>query len=246
MPKLTHSSVLALEANSMDVAIHQHSAYQIVLTIEHPFTCSLEGATFEDIKGFIIAPQVAHQCSNIKGKVLVINIEADSAFGKTLDNFYLTDHPIQVIRNPSEIFPSPFPSKGSSSETILHGILQELDNKPADHQLDPRVVEIAAYIRSNIDRKIKPAELAEKVYISPSRLLAIFKKETGSSLSKFLLWTRLRTAIEKILKENKAITEAALESGFYDPPSFNRYMYQMIGVPPIALKQNSNIIQLIK
>jgi AraC-like DNA-binding protein len=114
------------------------------------------------------------------------------------------------------------------------------------HQIDPRVAKVSSYIRSHIDKKIKPAELAKEVFLSPSRLSAIFKAETGSSLSKFLLWTRLRSAIRKILEEDRTIKEAAMESGFYDPPNFNKYMHEMIGVPPVVLKQNSNIIQLIE
>jgi AraC-like DNA-binding protein len=123
---------------------------------------------------------------------------------------------------------------------------RSLPKRPKEYQIDPRVTKVSSYIRSHIDKKIKPAELAKEVFLSPSRLSAIFKAETGSSLSKFLLWTRLRSAIRKILEEDRTIKEAAMESGFYDPPNFNKYMHEMIGVPPVVLKQNSNIIQLIE
>jgi AraC-like DNA-binding protein len=246
MQHLTHSSILALEADSMDVDIHQHAAYQIVFSVQHPFNCIIDDRTYRNIRGFIIAPQVAHNCSNIQGKALIVNIEADASLGKTLENDFLKGGKKQIIRHPTEFFPSLHASTEMSSNEILPALLQELTKRPKEYQIDPRVTKVSSYIRSHIDKKIKPAELAKEVFLSPSRLSAIFKAETGSSLSKFLLWTRLRSAIRKILEEDRTIKEAAMESGFYDPPNFNKYMHEMIGVPPVVLKQNSNIIQLIE
>jgi AraC-like DNA-binding protein len=56
---------------------------------------------------------------------------------------------------------------------------------------DERVVKIVDYIRDNyFQADILPQAFADIVFLSPSRLASLFKQQTGSSLSKYLLWTR--------------------------------------------------------
>ncbi|WP_374756439.1 helix-turn-helix domain-containing protein [Dyadobacter flavalbus] len=83
------------------------------------------------------------------------------------------------------------------------------------------------------------------VFLSPSRLASLFKQQTGSSLSKYLLWTRLRQAIYLTLSDkDRSLTDTAYDTGFYDLPQLNKYMYEMFGMPPKALKHNSDLIEI--
>lgn len=71
--------------------------------------------------------------------------------------------------------------------------------------------------------------------------------QIGSSVSKFLLWTRLRQAVYLSLSDKKrTLTDIAYDTGFYDLPQLNKYMYKMFGVPPKGLKQNSDLIQVFE
>ena len=113
-------------------------------------------------------------------------------------------------------------------------------------EYDERVATIVEYIKANyFNQDITPQTFAEIVFLSPSRLASLFKEQTGSSLSKYLLWTRLRQVIYLTLSEKeRTLTEIAYDTGFYDLPQLNKYMYEMFGMPPKALKFNSDLIQV--
>jgi len=64
-------------------------------------------------------------------------------------------------------------------------------------------------------------------------------------LSKYLLWTRLRQVIYLALTDkDRSLTDIAYDTGFYDLPQLNKYMYEMFGMPPKALKYKSDLIQV--
>jgi AraC-like DNA-binding protein len=111
---------------------------------------------------------------------------------------------------------------------------------------DERVTAIVEYIKANYFRQdITPQTFADIVFLSPSRLASLFKEQTGSSLSKYLLWTRLRQVIYLTLSDKeRTLTDIAYDTGFYDLPQLNKYMYEMFGMPPKALKHNSDLIQV--
>ena len=127
------------------------------------------------------------------------------------------------------------------------GITASLTDGPHIPLADGRVQRLIHYIETHYTAPTLTTRLlADVVSLSPSRMAALFKAETGSSVSKYLLWTRLRQAITLALTEpDKQLTEIAYETGFYDQAQLNRYMNAMMGVPPRALRQNSDLIQVL-
>ncbi len=235
--------ILALTARNLTVAIHQHSAYQIVLSNDEPFDSTINGQFHKTINGFLIKPQVTHLCVAEKGTLSVLNIEPYSNVGLLLSSNFDSnqDHIVfnsrEEIRQFFQLETNPF-----DSSTIISSLLSNL----ATTHYDERVIKMVDYIRTNyFERDISPQTFAELVFLSPSRLASLFKEQTGSSLSKYLLWTRLRQAIYTTLSEkDKGLTDIAYDTGFYDLPQFNKYMHEMFGMPPIALKHNSDLIQV--
>lgn len=56
-------------------------------------------------------------------------------------------------------------------------------------------------------------ELAEKVFLSKSRLAHVFSAQTGITLKEYLQYKRLESACRKVLR-GANITEAAFDTGF--------------------------------
>jgi AraC-like DNA-binding protein len=235
--------VLALKAKNLTVEIHHHSAYQIVLSNDTPFNSTINGTLYERIHGFLIKPHVPHFCVAEKGTLNVLNIEPYSNIGLELAGRFKTNEEYIVFESPSEtnaFFQMPKDSLDISK--IVDALLAKL---PAT-AYDERVAKIVSYIKSNyFEQNITPQTFAEIVFLSPSRLASLFKQQTGSSLSKYLLWTRLRQAIYLTLSDkDRSLTDIAYDTGFYDLPQFNKYMYEMFGMPPKALKFNSDLIEI--
>jgi len=235
--------ILALQARNLTVEIHHHSAYQIVLSNDTPFNSTISGKLYERIHGFLIKPHVSHFCAAEKGTLNVLNIEPYSNIGLELAGRFRENQEHIVFGSPSDInifFQTPKDSLDANQ--FIDALLSKL---PAVNY-DERVTKIVEYIKENyFQSDITPQTFADIVFLSPSRLASLFKQQTGSSLSKYLLWTRLRRAIYLTLSEkDRSLTDIAYDTGFYDLPQFNKYMYEMFGMPPKALKFSSDLIQV--
>jgi AraC-like DNA-binding protein len=173
----------------------------------------------------------------------VLNLEPYSNVGLELAGRFKEDQEYIIFDSPSEtnaFFQTPKDSL--DVQTVIDALLSKL---PVT-KYDERVTKIVEYIKDNyFQSDITPQTFADIVFLSPSRLASLFKKQTGSSLSKYLLWTRLRQAIYLALSDHdRSLTDIAYDTGFYDLPQLNKYMYEMFGMPPKALKSNSNLIQV--
>lgn len=235
--------ILALQARNLTVEIHHHSAYQIVLSNDTPFTSTINGKLYERIHGFLIRPHVSHHCIAEKGTLNVLNIEPYSSIGLELSGRFKENEEAVIFHSPLEtnaFFDTP--KNSLNINVVLDALLSKL---PAV-DYDERVIKILAYIKENYFKSdITPKTFADIVFLSPSRLAALFKQQTGSSLSKYLLWTRMRQAVYIALTDKaKSLTDIAYDTGFYDLPQLNKYMYKMFGMPPKALKFSSDLIQI--
>ncbi len=236
------AEILAFEMPGMDVQIHQHAGFQIVYAFETPFNTQVEGNRYSGICGFVIKPQLAHACSGVSGKFAIINIEPDSIAGRILYKA-LAGNALHVFYKDEDICALlGIPGKGPEAVYTALAYLRSAQNTA---KLSTRVQQVIDIIRKQSARGANPALLAASVHLSQSRLSALFKEETGSSLSKFILWTRLRQAIFLLLTEDRTLSEIAAETGFYDSPNFTKYMHQMIGVPPMAFRKKSDLIQVL-
>ena len=235
--------ILALQARNLTVEIHHHSAYQIVLSNDTPFTSTIDGTIYEGIHGFLIKPHIAHFCVAEKGTLNILNIEPYSTIGLELASRFKEDQDYIVFDLPSETNAFLKTAKDSLDITV---IMEALVSNIPPNNYDERITKIVAYIAENYFRSdITPKTFSDIVFLSPSRLASLFKEQTGSSLSKYLLWTRMRQAVYITLSEKeRSLTEIAYDTGFYDLPQLNKYMYEMFGMPPKALKFNSELIKV--
>jgi AraC-like DNA-binding protein len=80
-------------------------------------------------------------------------------------------------------------------------------------------------------------ELAELVYLSPSRFSAIFSRVVGISPLVYLIHIRLEHAVILLETTQMKIMEAALECGFRSLSNFNRLFKQHIGASPRTLRK---------
>jgi AraC-like DNA-binding protein len=235
--------ILALKARNLTVEIHHHSAYQIVLSNDTPFHSTISGTLYERIHGFLIKPHVQHFCVAENGTLNVVNIEPYSNVGLELAGRFKENQEYIV-------FDSPFETNSFFQTTVdslnVGKVVDAMVSKLPPTDYDERVTSIIEYIKSNFsEQNITPQTFADIVFLSPSRLASLFKKQTGSSLSKYLLWTRLRHAIYLVFSDkNRSLTDIAYDTGFYDLPQLNKYMYEMFGMPPKALKHNSDLIEI--
>lgn len=95
--------------------------------------------------------------------------------------------------------------------------------------IDSRVEKARWIIRCRLtEGRISAEDVAREVRLSPSRLAALFRQETGVPLRAFVLWARLQKAVEAVAS-GRSLTEAALEAGFSDAAHLARTFRRMFG-----------------
>lgn len=80
--------------------------------------------------------------------------------------------------------------------------------------------------------------IAEEVYLSPSYLSYLFKKEVGVSLIKYITMTRLDKAKELLLSGNMKISDIAAKVGYQNYSYFNITFKNNVGVSPAQFREH--------
>lgn len=108
---------------------------------------------------------------------------------------------------------------------------------------------IIQYINTHLDESILIDDLAEKFYLSKFHLLREFKKQSGTTIHKYILQKRLIHAKELIL-EGLPIIQVYEQCGFGDYSNFFRAFKNEYGITPkefyqIMNQQKSDVMKRI-
>lgn len=118
---------------------------------------------------------------------------------------------------------------------ILHKLLAEVQSDSTNQSNDKRIEKIKEYILNHYHQKIDMKVLAETVKLNPVYMGAYFKKNTGSSINKFVNHIRIRKAEDLLVTEGYNISEVAYLCGFEDVFYFSKVFKQLKGFPPSRL-----------
>jgi two-component system response regulator YesN len=100
-------------------------------------------------------------------------------------------------------------------------------------QINHREIEsVKKYIYENYSKEISVDYLAEMVYMAPSYLSHVFKKETGQNLSKFIKAYRMEKAKEMLEETHNKIVNISLEVGYPNVSYFCQSFREYFGVSP--------------
>ena len=80
------------------------------------------------------------------------------------------------------------------------------------------------------------------MFLSDSRLSHLFKEHIGISIKKYLIWNKLRKAINLYLSESTNLTDVSIQSGFFDQAHLSNSFKKVLGVSPSKV-YNSRILQ---
>ena len=129
---------------------------------------------------------------------------------------------------------------------LINQIVNEFRKSIRPIVADDRINKALDYMNnSSFEYKMMMNELKSLTNLSDSRLSHLFKEEVGISIKKYLVWSKLKRAFEKVLNENKNMYEASIEIGFYDQPHLSKAFKQIFGISPSDV-YNSSMIQVGK
>lgn len=97
--------------------------------------------------------------------------------------------------------------------------------------LDPRVCDTIERIRAQPWDQFSAQECADKVGLSFSRFLHLFRSETGTTFRRFVAWKRARHVLEN-LRCPTSLTDIALSVGYPDSTHFSHCVREVYGLQP--------------
>lgn len=124
-------------------------------------------------------------------------------------------------------------------EIMDKNIMRLEENFAVNPQTVHREVEcVKQYIYTNYMKEIGVEQLAEMVYMAPSYLSCVFKKETGQNLSKFIKSVRMEKAKEMLENTHMKIVNISTEVGYPNVSYFCQSFREYFGISPQKFRAN--------
>jgi len=207
-----------------DTSEHAHLAVQIALGIRDPVQIEAQGSMLS-ASSMMIRPRTRHRLAGTGKESLLIFIEPQSNIGRAL----LHSMGSAEMCTASDLIADTLRKADSTLEAMEQLAISLVG--PANWHDDRVATAIRVLASEPGPHAIHKAAAA--VGLSPSRLRALTRAETGAPLSQWLLWRKLEQAALAI-STGASLAEAAHAGGFADQPHFSRTMRRMFGLTPGA------------
>jgi len=230
---------------NLNTEYHSHHALQISLSLEGGMKIKCEDHIHS---GNLVIVNSNHKHSiNQSGVSLLLLIDSEQIeaheirCSKNLKDCYaesLEDNKLNEIAK--KLY------KENADENYVYSFYYRMIESISDsvhdhnHNIDERIEEAISIVKSDVTKAYSPEYLADEVHLSLSRFQHLFKDETGTTLSKFLLWQRTLKAIFLIV-QGLSFTDAAVEAGFSDGAHFSRLVKRNFGLTMSEIKKNKEI-----
>ncbi|WP_123039612.1 response regulator transcription factor [Cohnella candidum] len=100
------------------------------------------------------------------------------------------------------------------------------------------VDKVKAYITKHLEQELNRENIAASFFLHPDYINRLFKKETGMSMTEFLLHERLRMATELLEKTEQPVTVIAANIGYTNLSHFAKIFRKHTGLNPNEYRQS--------
>lgn len=238
--------------HSFDAQAHRHHAAQLALSLDRPLEFSADGQRWTQHTALFIPPDVLHAVRGGGERVAMLYLDRESSDYQLL----LSRWGREAAGAAREIPVEPHVRDGlglidleGADEQAMAGICDRWIGRTQSGPtivLDERVAAVLKRIEETPEETIPLRVLARAAHLSPTRLSHLFREKTGIALRSFLLWRRLRLAVE-YASRGGTLTEACIAAGFADSAHFTRTFKRTFGVTPSFLfgNRSENDVRLI-
>ncbi|MFM9840574.1 MAG: helix-turn-helix domain-containing protein [Cyclobacteriaceae bacterium] len=244
------NGVSAVFFSSCVTPFHSHDTIQLMFDLRDRFKFRIQSKEWGSYKSLIIKENTIHQLDTNGSVQLIIYLDASCDAAIAIKQKYLRD---DEICSP-DLSVEQFSLAGELEQCLLdpnkelllkvvHRLLKVLTGDLSPIKTDERVSTVLQLIAADPTNKLSIAYLADKIFLSESRLRSLFKKSMGVSLHRYIIWHKIRVASAKIMN-GSTIIDAAEECGFNDTSHFHKMMVQMFGVSPSQFMKENNRVNI--
>lgn len=194
--------------------------------------------TYSNLFSYRVPPRVTDRLRNAKN----LSFSLNTLLRKAVQNGLV--HPLYIDemsgRFAQEI-------EKSTSVEALNALGREMVHKYSNlvrnHSMrgySPAVQKVVNYIDFNYQEDLSLKKIADLFSISPSYLSALFKKETGSTLTEYINNKRIDISVSLLNTTDSSIQNVAAQVGFLDVNYYTRIFKKLKGISPSAYRNLIN------
>jgi AraC-like DNA-binding protein len=230
--------------------VHSHNTLQIVTDIHDRFRCRVDEGPWLTCRNLIIRENARHRLDTNDSVQLIIYLDAETIAAEAIKARYLQigdaaepDLDLFAIIKPNHLQQVMLKPDPLGLHTIVGRILQALTGDIAPRKADPRIMLTAQTIDNSSPPTLNTADLVAQIHLSESRLRSLFREQTGVPLYKYMLWSKIRFAIRRIMT-GSSINDAAWEAGFTDNSHFHKMLVSMFGISPSQFLRENKMMEI--
>jgi AraC-like DNA-binding protein len=124
---------------------------------------------------------------------------------------------------------------------ILHRLMELIITDAPVSLGDPRIEKAVNYIERHYGEKISVKQMAGMTGLNAVYFGALFRRETGMTLNRYLLKTRIKNGGNMLRSGNHTVEETARRCGYNDAWYFSRHFKEECGISPSACIPKKNM-----
>ena len=212
---IVEDNYIAGFSESFGARLHRHPLIEIYAACDGDGHVTTEaGELCGEVS--VIGPKVTHAIADAGKPGIALFLDPMTAYGYALWRHALGSEAFRTLSADGDLRIQLDSLANAHSGDILgracEGILAMLQGEAVERPFDSsvlRVIDLMADENCDYDMDA----LANRVYLSKSRLAHVFSQQTGITLKEYLQYKRLESACRKMLR-GMNITEAAYDTGF--------------------------------
>ena len=213
-------------------AEHAHHAIQMMWALDGHLELRV-GSENVTTASALIPAGARHGVHAVTGRIVLALVEPGGPRGQSLARHIAGARPGAL----PDAGPEPPPDRDLGPDALttwFDGVLTGLGWREEPTQPSRHVQHALDYVDAHLDGMPRLADAAASAHLSPSRLTHAFSQETGISFRRYVLWARIRRAVQEV-GGGANLTEAAVRAGFSDSAHLSRVFRANFGLPPSLL-----------
>lgn len=230
---------------------HISSCYTVVVSLDHPFDCIINGQPLTGIHGFVARQGISHSFRPQSCTMLVCMVQVHSLYGRQLR---------LLLSNKAFLNLGPMQDPDLTASVLLYGhaelsdeqLLQSVDAllssvcsiSEFDGRLtvDKRVEQCLPYIEDRIHLPLLLEDIALQMGLSKGRARHLFVEQTGIGFSQYVITRRIHRTISAAASEKTRLKKTCIRFGFTDHAHFSHIFKRNVGITPGVLLRSCRLL----